>query len=60
MSQRIDYLNDPEAPPANSIVPSANAIVVSDQGDILMIRRTDNGNWAVPRKSPGSLVRLPA
>jgi ADP-ribose pyrophosphatase YjhB (NUDIX family) len=48
MSQRIDYLNDPEAPPANSIVPSANAIVVSDQGDILMIRRTDNGNWAVP------------
>ena len=23
-------------------------IVVNDQGQILMIRRTDNGNWAVP------------
>ena len=23
-------------------------IVVNDQGEILMIRRTDNGNWAVP------------
>jgi 8-oxo-dGTP pyrophosphatase MutT (NUDIX family) len=23
-------------------------IVVNDQGKILMIRRTDNGNWAVP------------
>lgn len=48
MSQRIDYLIDPEAPPANSMVPSANVIVVNDQGDILMIRRTDNGSWAVP------------
>jgi ADP-ribose pyrophosphatase YjhB (NUDIX family) len=23
-------------------------VVVNDAGDILMIRRTDNGNWAVP------------
>ena len=29
-------------------MPSANVIVVNDQGEILMIRRTDNGNWAVP------------
>jgi 8-oxo-dGTP pyrophosphatase MutT (NUDIX family) len=48
MPERIDYLNDPNAPPANSLVPSANAIVVNEQGEILMIRRTDNGNWAVP------------
>jgi ADP-ribose pyrophosphatase YjhB (NUDIX family) len=48
MPGRVDYLNDPEAPPANSIVPSANAIVVNDEGKILMIRRTDNGNWALP------------
>jgi ADP-ribose pyrophosphatase YjhB (NUDIX family) len=48
MSERIDYLNDPHAPPANSLVPSANVIVVNDQGQILLIRRTDNGNWAVP------------
>lgn len=48
MAERIDYLNDPAAPRANSIVPSANVIVVNDQDEILLIRRTDNGNWAVP------------
>jgi 8-oxo-dGTP pyrophosphatase MutT (NUDIX family) len=48
MPERIDYLDDPAAPKANSVVPSANVIVVNDQGEILMIRRTDNGNWAVP------------
>ena len=48
MGERIDYLDDPAAPKANTLVPSANVIVVNDQGDILMIRRTDNGNWAVP------------
>ncbi|GAA2738831.1 NUDIX domain-containing protein [Actinocorallia aurantiaca] len=48
MSRRIDYLNDPDAPPANSIVPSVNVVVVNDRGEILMIRRTDNGNYAVP------------
>jgi ADP-ribose pyrophosphatase YjhB (NUDIX family) len=48
MGERIDYLDDPAAPKANSLVPSANVIVVNDQGEILMIRRTDNDNWAVP------------
>ncbi len=48
MAERIDYLNDPAAPKANSLVPSANVIVVNDRGEVLMIRRTDNGNWAVP------------
>lgn len=48
MGKRIDYLDDPAAPKATSVVPSANVIVVNDQGEILMIRRTDNGNWAVP------------
>ena len=48
MGERIDYLDDPAAPKANSIVPSANVIVVNDAGEILMIRRTDNDNWAVP------------
>lgn len=45
---RIDYLNDPKAPPANSLVPSVNVVVVNDDGKILLIRRTDNDNWAVP------------
>jgi 8-oxo-dGTP pyrophosphatase MutT (NUDIX family) len=48
MGERIDYLDDPAAPKATSVVPSANVIAVNDQGEILMIRRTDNGNWAVP------------
>ena len=48
MGERIDYLDDPSAPKANSVVPSANVIVVNNQGEILMLRSTDNGNWAVP------------
>jgi ADP-ribose pyrophosphatase YjhB (NUDIX family) len=47
-SQRIDYYDSPDAPRANSLVPSVNVIVVNDAGEILLIRRTDNGNWAVP------------
>jgi 8-oxo-dGTP pyrophosphatase MutT (NUDIX family) len=46
---RIDYFDDPSAPDANSLVPSANAVVTDREGRrILMIRRSDNGNWAVP------------
>ena len=46
--QRIDYHDSPEAPRANSLVPAVNLVVVNDAGEILLIRRTDNGNWAVP------------
>lgn len=45
---RIDYFDDPAAPAATSMVPSVNVIVADDDGRILLIRRTDNGNWAVP------------
>jgi ADP-ribose pyrophosphatase YjhB (NUDIX family) len=48
MARRIDYYDDPKAPKANSLVPSVNVVVTNDQGEILMIRRTDNDNWAVP------------
>ena len=48
MKRRIDFYDDPEAPAANSLVPSVNVMVVNDEGSILLIRRTDNGNWAVP------------
>src|SRR5829696_3991640 len=48
MSRRIDYYDDPQAPPANSMVPSANVVVTNDAGEILLIRRTDNDNWALP------------
>lgn len=48
MSRRIDYYDDPEAPRANSMVPSVNVVVENDQKRILLIRRSDNGNWALP------------
>ena len=48
MGRRIDYYDDPEAPKANSLVPSVNVVVVNDADEILMIRRSDNENWAVP------------
>ncbi|MGH3616321.1 MAG: NUDIX hydrolase [Pseudonocardia sp.] len=46
--QRIDYYDDPDAPPANSLVPSANAVVVNEAGALLLIHRSDNDNWALP------------
>jgi ADP-ribose pyrophosphatase YjhB (NUDIX family) len=48
VSRRIDYYDDPAAPKANSLVPSVNVVVVNEAGDVLMIRRSDNDNWAVP------------
>ncbi|MEW2358263.1 NUDIX domain-containing protein [Spirillospora sp. NPDC029432] len=48
MGRRIDYYDDPNAPQPNSLVPSVNVVVTNDNGEILLIRRTDNDNWAVP------------
>jgi ADP-ribose pyrophosphatase YjhB (NUDIX family) len=48
VSRRIDFYDDPAAPKANSVVPSANVVVVNNAGEILLIRRTDNDNWALP------------
>ena len=47
-SRRIDFHDDPDAPPATSIVPSVNVAVRNDAGELLLIRRTDNDNWALP------------
>ena len=48
MARRIDYYDDPDAPKANSVVPAAVAVVAREDGAVLLIRRTDNGNWALP------------
>jgi ADP-ribose pyrophosphatase YjhB (NUDIX family) len=48
LSRRVDFYDDPQAPLANSIVPAANTVVVNDLGEILLIHRTDNDNWALP------------
>lgn len=45
---RVDYINDPDAPKANSVVPSVVAIVQDDHGRVLMIHKTDNHKWALP------------
>ncbi|EWT06828.1 NUDIX hydrolase [Intrasporangium chromatireducens Q5-1] len=45
---RIDYIDDPNAPKANSVVPSVVAIVTDDQGRVLLIHKTDNNLWALP------------
>jgi 8-oxo-dGTP pyrophosphatase MutT (NUDIX family) len=44
VARRIDCYDDPSA----GLVPAVNVIVASDAGEILLIRRSDNGNWAVP------------
>ncbi len=48
MADRIDYHDDPEAPAVNSMVPSVNVVVTNDDAEILLIRRSDNDNWALP------------
>ncbi len=45
---RRDYLNDPDAPRANSLVPAASVVVVDSDGRVLLQRRTDNGMWVLP------------
>ncbi len=48
MGRRIDYLDDCDAPDATSLVPSVNVGVTNDDGAVLLIRRSDNENWALP------------
>src|SRR5690242_11396755 len=45
---RVDYLDDTNAPPANSLIPAASAIVTDKRGRILLHQRSDNGLWALP------------
>ena len=45
---RRDFYDDPNAPEPNSLVPAASAIVVDDDGRILLHRRQDNEMWALP------------
>ena len=47
MSQ-TEHFNDPAAPKANSIVVAVTVFVLDDQDRVLLIRRTDNGLWALP------------
>jgi 8-oxo-dGTP pyrophosphatase MutT (NUDIX family) len=45
---RTEYLNDPKAPKPNSLVPAAGVLAVDDKGRLLLQRRRDTGQWAIP------------
>ena len=48
VSRRIEHWHNPSAPRANSLVPASNLLVVNENGDILLQRRRDTGQWALP------------
>ncbi|MEU6562234.1 NUDIX domain-containing protein [Nocardia nova] len=48
MGSRRDYYRDPDAPVPNSLVPGGSALVVDNDGSILLQRRSDSGNWSFP------------
>jgi ADP-ribose pyrophosphatase YjhB (NUDIX family) len=50
----VDYYNDPNAPEANSLVPSVSAVVRDDDGRLLMVHQTHDDHWALP----GGAMRL--
>jgi 8-oxo-dGTP pyrophosphatase MutT (NUDIX family) len=45
---RVEYLNDPAAPKPNSLVPAAGILATDDAGRVLLQRRRDTGQWAIP------------
>jgi ADP-ribose pyrophosphatase YjhB (NUDIX family) len=45
---RIDYFNDPAAPPANSIVVATTVYLEDEYGRVLLVRRADSDTWAMP------------
>ncbi|GAA0802082.1 NUDIX hydrolase [Spirilliplanes yamanashiensis] len=45
---KTDYLNDPDAPRANALVVAVAVVVLDESGRVLLIRRSDNGYWALP------------
>ena len=45
---RIEYWNDPAAPKPNSLVPACGVLAVDDLGRVLLQRRRDTGQWAIP------------
>ncbi len=44
---RQDFFHDDAAPEANSVRPAA-AVAVIDDGQVLLVRRRDNGKWSLP------------
>jgi len=45
---RNEYYDDAEAPPANSMSPTAFVVARNRYGHVLLVRRVDSGNWELP------------
>jgi 8-oxo-dGTP pyrophosphatase MutT (NUDIX family) len=45
---RTEYYYDDRAPKANTLIPASNMLVVNSEGAILLQRRRDTGQWALP------------
>src|SRR3954463_650407 len=48
VNRRIEHWHNADAPKPNSLVPASNLLVVNDRGEILLQRRRDTGQWAIP------------
>src|SRR5918998_4025786 len=55
LGTRVEHYQDPDAPPATVVVPLVYAIVRNGDGDVLLVRRLDTGDWELPggRVDPG-------
>lgn len=45
---RVEYWNDAGAPVPNSLVPACGVLAVDESGRLLVQRRRDTGQWALP------------
>ena len=43
-----EYYQDPDAPPADDVLPAAFAAVRNAGGEVLLVRRIDDGYWELP------------
>jgi 8-oxo-dGTP pyrophosphatase MutT (NUDIX family) len=48
MPGRIEYFDDPNAPEPNALVPACGTLAINEQGEMLLQRRRDTGQWALP------------
>ena len=48
MVRLYEYFQDPSAPHAHDLLPAAFAAVRNDAGQVLLVRRIDDGNWELP------------
>lgn len=48
MGSRVEYWNDAGAPVPNSLVPACGVLATDERGRVLLQRRRDTGQWALP------------